>query len=111
MCSLVHGAEGAVCCLAYHPSSPPCTLRVMNDLPGPATSAESLPELSDATAALTNDKTSASDHPQVGDILIRALKNQRFTLLDVVTTKFLSGPFEGFPAAAAAARARSEERR
>ena len=65
----------------------------MNDLPGAA------------KPALTNDKTPASDHPQVGDILIRGLKNQRFTLLDVVTTKFLSGPFDGFPAAAAAARA------
>jgi hypothetical protein len=54
----------------------------MNDIPGAA------------KPALTNDKTPASD-----------LKNQRFTLLDVVTTKFLSGPFDGFPAAAAAARA------
>ena len=67
----------------------------MNDLPGAA------------KPALTNDKTPASDYPQVGDVLIRALKNQRFTLLDVVTTKFLSGPFDGFPAAAAAARARN----
>ena len=67
----------------------------MNDLPGAA------------KPDLINDKTRASDHPQVGDILIRALKNQRFTLMDVVTTKFLSGPFDGFPAAAAAARARN----
>ena len=65
----------------------------MNDLPGVA------------IPALTKDKTSATV-PQVGDILIRALKNQRFTLMDVVTTKFLSGPFDGFPAAVAAARAR-----
>jgi hypothetical protein len=65
----------------------------MNDLPGPA------------NPALTNDKTPANDYPQVGDILIRGLNNQRFTLLDVVTSKFLSGPFDGFPAAAAAARA------
>jgi hypothetical protein len=79
----------------------------MNDLPGQATSTESLPELPDSREALSIDKTSAADEPQRGDILIRALKNQRFTLLDVVTTKFLSGPFEGFPAAAAAARARN----
>jgi hypothetical protein len=58
-----------------------------------------------AKPALTNDKTAASDYPQVGDILIRGLKNQRFTLLDVVTSKFLAGPFDGLPAAAAAARA------
>lgn len=67
----------------------------MNDLPGTA------------KPGLTNDKTPASDDPQVGDILIRGLKNQQFTLLDIVTTKFLSGPFDGFPAAAAAARARN----
>ena len=79
----------------------------MNDLPGRATSAESLPELPDAREALTKDMTSATEHPHVGDILIRGLKNQQFTLLDVVTHKFLSGPFEGFPAAAAAARARN----
>ena len=60
-----------------------------------------------AKPALSTDKTPASDDPQVGDILIRGLKNQRFTLLDVVTSKFLSGPFDGFPAAAAAARARN----
>jgi len=66
----------------------------MNDLPGAA------------KPVLTNDKTPASDYPQVGDILIRG-QNQRFTLLDVVTTKFLSGPFDGFAAAAAAARARN----
>ena len=67
----------------------------MNDLPGAAKPAPVI------------DKTPANDHPQIGDILIRGLKNQRFTLLDVVTTKFLSGPFDGFPAAAAAARARN----
>jgi len=67
----------------------------MNDLPGAP------------TPALTSDKSPASESPQAGDVLIRGLKNQRFTLLDVVTTKFLSGPYDGFPAAAAAARALS----
>lgn len=94
-----------MCSLEYRPSSSPSTLGVMNDLPGPGTPAQSLPELPDAREAVTTDKTPAP-LPQVGDILIRALKNQRFTLMDVVTTKFLSGPFDGFPAAAAAARAR-----
>ena len=65
----------------------------MNNLPGAA------------KPVLPDDKTPASGYPQVGDILIRGLKNERFTLLDVVTTKFLSGPFDTFPAAAAAARA------
>ena len=65
----------------------------MNDFPGAV------------KPALTNAKTVASDYPQVGDILIRGLKNQRFTLLDAVTSKFLSGPFDGLPAASAAARA------
>ena len=68
----------------------------MNDLPGAA------------KPALTNDRAPATV-PQVGDILIRALKNQRFTLMDVVTTKFLSGPFDGFPAAVAAARAQGTD--
>jgi hypothetical protein len=68
----------------------------MNDLPGAP------------TPALTSDKSPASESPQAGDVLIRGLKKkQRFTLLDVVTTKFLSGPYDGFPAAAAAARARN----
>ena len=79
----------------------------MNHLPGHATAVAVLPELPDTREALASVATSATNLPQAGDILIHGLKKQRFTLLDVVTTKYLSGPFDGFPAAAAAARARN----
>ena len=44
--------------------------------------------------------------PQVGDILIRNLLIDSFELVDVVTLRFVGGPYPGFRAAVDAARVR-----
>ena len=45
--------------------------------------------------------------PQRGDLLIRSVAPDRFELVDVVSGKFIDGPFEGLLAAVAAARLRN----
>lgn len=45
--------------------------------------------------------------PQVGDVLIRGLRQSRFELVDVVTLKHLAGPFDSFAGAVDAARTRN----
>ena len=44
--------------------------------------------------------------PERGDVLIRCVASDRFELVDVVSGKFVDGPFDGLPAALAAARLR-----
>ena len=45
--------------------------------------------------------------PQRGDVLIRSVATDRFELVDVASGKFIDGPFDGLPAAVAAARLRN----
>ena len=42
--------------------------------------------------------------PQPGDVLIRDVMAGRYELVDVVSLRFIDGPFDGFQAAVAAAR-------
>jgi hypothetical protein len=51
-------------------------------------------------------RTFAMPFPQPGDILIRNLQADRFELVDVITLKYLAGPFNSFPDAVRAAHQR-----
>jgi hypothetical protein len=44
--------------------------------------------------------------PRGGDIVIRGTSESGFQLVDAVTGKYIAGPFQYFPVAIAAARAR-----
>jgi hypothetical protein len=44
--------------------------------------------------------------PAAGDIVIRGTTQDRFELVQAVTGRYIAGPFEYFPVAVAAARAR-----
>lgn len=60
-----------------------------------------------ATDCAMFDSGQPSSYPQRRDLLIRSLPEDRFELVEVVSLRLIDGPFDGFDAAAVAARLRN----